>query len=116
MIIKFNFTYSTFSSQEQLIGTLKITQLENAVSPIYDIILNEETNVVDKTELFKYAIEQYIESRIFEIFNQSRNQNIFLSKEDYKNIISREAPVYLIDRVLDNMQSVIEEVEVRQAS
>lgn len=116
MIIKFNFTYSTFSSQDQELGTLKITQLENAVSPIYDIIIDEDKNVVDKTELFKDAITQYIESRVFELFNQSRNQNLFLAREDYKNIISREAPLYLIDSVLENMQSVIEDVEVRQAS
>ncbi|NME68571.1 hypothetical protein [Flammeovirga aprica] len=116
MIIKFNFVYSDLSSNETIYGTLKITQLEGVMTPIYDVIINSENEEVDTTALFNFALQQYVESRIFELFSQSRNLNLFYTREDYQNIISREAPSFVVDRVLENMTSLIEDVEVRQAS
>ncbi|KXX69980.1 hypothetical protein [Flammeovirga sp. SJP92] len=116
MIIKFNFVYSDQSSNETIYGTLKITQLEGVMTPIYDVIINSENDEVDTFALFNIALQQYVESRVYELFSQSRNLNLFYTKEDYKDIIGREVPSFVVDRVLDNMTNLIEDVEVRQAS
>ncbi|WP_044205377.1 hypothetical protein [Flammeovirga sp. OC4] len=116
MIIKFNFVYTDHSSNEKIYGTLKITQLEGVMTPIYDVIINSENEVVDTTVVFNFALQQYVESRVFELFSQSRNLDLFYTKEDYKDIIGREVPSFVVDRVLENMTSLIADVEVRQAS
>ncbi|MBD0402474.1 hypothetical protein [Flammeovirga sp. EKP202] len=116
MIIKFNFVYTDHSSNETIYGTLKITQLEGVMTPIYDVIIDSENEVVDTTVLFNFALQQYVESRIYELFSQSRNLHLFYTREDYKNIIGREVPSFVVDHVLENMTSLIADVEVRQAS
>lgn len=116
MIIKFNFNYSGISSNQAVTGVLKITKLDELLIPIYDLIINEEGKQMDKSVLFDHVLKQYVELRIFELFSQSRNQKRFLTKNDYKDIISKEAPQHLVSHVLDNMNTEFANVDMRQAS
>ncbi|NLR90077.1 MULTISPECIES: hypothetical protein [Flammeovirga] len=110
MIIKYNFRIEENSSKTSTVGTLKITT-DKVASPIYELVSN-----ADATIEIKDVLKQYSESRIFEIFNQARTENTYLSSDDYLDILKNEVPASLAQDVINEMQSFIEYDNVRQAS
>ncbi|OHX68046.1 hypothetical protein [Flammeovirga pacifica] len=109
MIIKFNFELSKGNNFTNGVLTINNTSGSN---PIYDI-----TSTTNNTSvILEDVIKLYIESRVFEIFSNARQNEQILSSDEYQEILKSEVPKHLLESVLGDMKYCIQQDAYLQAS